>query len=660
MNNTVSPQEFSLKAFFIGLLVSVVLTATNVYLSLKVGLTISAAIPASVAAIILLRGFKNYSIFECNCVQAMASAGEAAVAGAVFVLPAIILIHFWTTFNFWQTVVLLLIGTLLGSLFAIPLRRIFTHSHSLPFPEGLAVATVFEVGEKIGTGFKRLIMGTLIAAVIKIFQTGFQVLVDEIEGWMTYKKIILDINIGISPALLGVGYIVGLEVACSIFMGGVFVWLIGVPIYSYFHPIDLLPSIPQVALYIWGKYLRFIGVGVMLLSGLFTLIRLSRPILQGLAQSIQTLLGQHQEIPQKTEQDISISHIMYGLLAGALLTGFFVFYFCEPMISDFSNHVGWIFVFSLLFIFLAGFIISVMACYLAGLIGVSNLPVSGLTVLCLILLTEIVMQFSRSHLSQQSLMALGAFILVISAIMASLMSAAGMHMQCLKTTQLIKASPYKQELAFLAGLIPSVFIVIPIMQLMFSAYGLAGSTRGVSGGGLPVPQATLMSSTVLGILSTDIPWGMVWLGIGLAIAVIILDEVLRRIHKGRLYPMAFGLGMLLPFSMNVPLFLGGLIAYLADRKLRQLTVPILSTEQRETKKQNGLLLACGFIAGESVAGILLAIPFALTQRADLLKWMPDQYHWIAVLLSVLVFVALVRWLYRAVVIQQCHRECMKS
>ncbi|MBN1684981.1 MAG: oligopeptide transporter, OPT family [Gammaproteobacteria bacterium] len=680
-------REFSLRAILLGCLISLILVGANAYLSLKVGLTIAASIPSAIAAILTLRWFKDHTIFEANIIQAIASSGEAVIAAAVFTIPSLIIFRFWHYFHFWETALLTLLGAFLGILFSIPFRRIFFREQGLLFPEGVATAEILKLSDRESQSpqgsaeetttvpktiethknhkneFTLLIWGGLAATIIKVSQSGLRVLSESIEGWWVKGHALLGYGFDFSPALLGVGYIIGLPATFTIFAGTLVTWLLGLPLYTYFHHTFITHSYHQVAFNVWEHYLRYIGIGVMLLAAVHTLVRLAKPIYQGLALSFYELFQKKktQQWPQY-EQDIPILYVIIGL--AATLIGVFLFLqvsFLHVHLPFKVSHylpvtLSWI------FILIFAFIFTMIAGYLTGLIGSTNMPISGLTVLSLLLssLLLILCCGLTPHRSADAV-AVSAFIIMTNAILTCVMSTAALHTQCLKTSSIIQATPYKQELAFLIGVIPGALIIVPIMQLMFSAYGIAGifPHPGMDPAQmLSAPQATLIAETTLGVLSGHIPWLMVFFGLGLGAVAIGINKFLIPFP-----PMAFGLGMFLPPGISGPLVLGGLIAHLVDKRFRQKNALLaqqleeksltekqfnlkkknLDQQQEHTKRQ-GLLLSCGYIAGESISGIVLAIPFVIAGNDRILTIMPQNFTWIAHIAGMLTFMGLVYWM----------------
>lgn len=647
-----NPIEASMKAILVGILVTIVLAGANTYLSLKVGLTISAAIPAAVSAIIIFRVFDNFTAQECNIVQAMASAGEATVAVTVFMFPALIILGFWHDFHVWQTSILIIIGLVLGILLSIPLRRTFLSEEQLSFPEGLATAEVIKAGSDEDSSCMGLIWGGLVAAAIKFFQSGLKIFAENIQGWYVSKKVVFGFGLGFSPALLGVGYIIGINVAIAIFIGAVAVWGVGIPVYSYLHHVTFAQTLQQTAFTLWADHIRFMGIGVMFVSGVFTLLKLAKPILSGIKYSIVSVMQKKTNAVTREDKDLPFAFVVIGVLAALIGLAVFLGIAYKDILLHFTTHTTLLITVAILFVVVVGMVLVTISCYLTGLIGSTNLPISGMTVLALILLTVMMMgMLGVKHMPHDQAVLLAGFILVVASIIAGIMTSSGMHMQCLKTARLVGGTPYKLQALFLLGVIPAVLIIVPIIRLMIHAYGLTGTPPlpGMNPADmLPAPQATLMAETVFGVLSGSIPWLMIIIGMVFAVAAILVDYVLAALNWGRIFPMALGLGMLLPVYVSGPLVVGGVVAFLVEKKFKVLrNRDAITPGEIAHARKRGLLMACGFVAGESISGILLSIPFAISKSSDVLRVMPASLNWLAVVLGTLVFFGICVWLYRS-------------
>lgn len=655
-----SVPELTVKALVLGFLLAVILAGANAYLGLKVGMTVSASIPAAVISMGLFRVFfRGATILENNIVQTIASAGEALAAGVIFTIPALILLGYWDAFEFWPIVAIGTFGGVLGVLFTIPLRRALIVDAALQFPEGVATAEVLKSGHSGGNDAATLAIAAVAGAVIKLCQTGFHLATDLVSGATQAGRSMFGFASNLAPALLAVGYIVGLNIATLVFVGGLISWLFAIPIFSALADPHTVKSIVgdatgyQAAEAIWSAKIRYLGVGAMATGGLWALIALTRPVRDGIAASIrairETRSGGAASVP-RTERDIPIHVVGFGILALAVpifLTLLWVIDRGALGISGglYAGTIAMAGAFSLI----AGFVFSSVAGYMTGLVGSSNNPISGITIATLLtfaLILAAVLGTSIDFTTHdgRAIIAAGVAILV-GAIVACASAIAGDNLHDLKSGHLIGATPWKQEVALMIGTVGGALIIGPVLQLLFSAYGLGSVLPRPDmdpAGALQAPQATLMKSVAEGVFSGGLPWDMVAIGAVIAVAIIIFDKVLE-VKKARFRApvLAVAVGIYLPIGLSVPIFVGGVVAHLASRKLRQSGAgeAILAQAGRR-----GLLFSAGLITGEALIGIGLAVPFATFQRTDIMALpVPESA---ATVVGVAAFFALSVWLYR--------------
>lgn len=653
--------EITPKVIVLGVILTVVLAAANAYLGLKVGTTVSASIPAAVISMGILRFFKNSNILENTMVQIMASVGEALTAGIAFILPALLILHVWDHFNYWQTVFTGLLGGGLGVLFTIPLRRALLQDKTLRYPEAVAIGNVLKASAKREEGdLRSLTFGGIVGAVIALFQSGFQILTDSFQFWVKSKSAIFGFGLGLSPALIAAGYIVGVNVALSLLVGIFIGWIFGVPILSWHYGIPDAESANQAASFIWRGHIRYMGVGTMLIGGLWTLCTLFKPVVNSMTASFTSLkqirLGQKPE-SLRTERDIPIHYVF---IATALLLIPIFFLIACAIIPDtlgispeFRYFISG---FSTLYILFGGFIFCSVMAYFAGLIGSTNSPVSGLLVSALLVICLILMAFFNLHggFTEEAKEVIGSVVAIGSmVVIGAALSISNDTMQDLKVGQIVGATPWKQQVMLILGVVVSAFIIPPILQLLYNAYGIGGvfPRPGMNPAQmLAAPQAGLMATVAKGAFSHTLEWSMIGIGALIAVVCVVIDEILKKNYGTRLPVLAVGLGIYLPLDSSVPVVIGGVLAYLIQHRLNQIYHRGHASDEVKVNahRHRGLLLACGIVAGASLMGVLLAIPFAWMESADALRIMPENLMPFAGVLSVAVTFVLCAWIYRVV------------
>ncbi len=651
--------EMTWRALIIGTILTIVLAAANAYLGLKVGQTISASIPAAIISMSILRFFRQSNMLENTMVQTMASVGEALISGMTFILPALVILHAWDRFYYWQTVFIGLLGGTLGVLFTIPLRRALLMDKTLRYPEGVAIANVLKANAAKENGdSKELAVGGLVGATISLFQGGFQVLTDTFQYWVKTTHTIFGFGLGLSPALIAAGYIVGINVGISLLVGIFIGWIAGIPILTWVYGIPTDgDTVNSLALIVWRSHMRYIGVGTMLLGALWTLLTLIRPIVYSISSSFKTLQQAKVKgapVTLRTERDIPINYVFWGVIL--LLVPIFIL-IMQAIIPEnvaisntFRICIG---IFSTLYVLIGGFVFCSVSSYFAGLIGSTNTPVSGLLVsallvFCLTLL--LLFGFVGGVHGKEMIgvvLAIGSTVMIGAAIGIS-----NDTMQDLKVGQLLGATPWKQQVMLMVGVLITAFIIPPIFDLLFNAYGIGGvfprpdmnKTQM-----LAAPQAGLMAAVAQGVYTHNLEWGMIGVGAIIAFICIIIDEFLKP-RGNRLPVLAVGLGIYLPLDSSVPIVIGGILSYIVQQRLKRYYDPrdVSSEAKIVSHRHRGLLLACGIVAGSSIMGVLLAIPFAIKQRTDALRIMPDSLQPLAGILSIFVTFLLCAWIYRVV------------
>jgi len=661
--------QITFKAVILGILLSAILAGANAYLGLKVGMTVSASIPAAVISMAILRLFKESNILENNIVQTAASAGESLAAGVIFTLPALILLRYWSDFPFLDTMAIAMFGGVLGVLFTIPLRRALIIEKKLKFPEGVATGEVLKAGTEGGKGIAQIAWAGLAAAFYKLGQTGLKLFSGSVSGSVTTGASIFGMGTELSVALLGVGYIVGLNIAVLVFAGGLISWLFGIPLYmAYANPAEVAEVIGNTsgydaALAIWSQKIRYMGVGAMVVGGIWALISLAKPLKDGILSSWEAVKrarsGEGADM-LRTEKDMPINYVLWGIV-GLAVPIFIVFtQVIDTAHLPVTTGLYWgTMVVGVIFSLVAGFLFASVAGYMAGLVGSSNNPISGVTIATILATSLILLVLLGSQLDfavdTNRAQAAAAAAIVVGAMVACAAAIAGDNMQDLKAGQIVGATPYKQQIMQIIGVVSAALVIAPILSLLFNAYGLGGvlPREGMSMEEmLSAPQATLMQSVAEGVFARNLEWNMIWIGAAIAVGIIILDKVLEAKEVDFRAPvLAVAVGIYLPIELTAPIFIGGIIAWWAAR----VVVKRANKEGADVKKakeqaeRRGLLFSSGLITGEALIGIVLAIPFAIQESTDALRVVPESFAPYADWLGGLAAVFFIIWLYRVAI-----------
>lgn len=652
--------EITLKAVILAIILTVILGAANAYLALKVGNTVAASIPAAVIAMAIFRFFKKSNVLETNLVQTAASAGEGLASIITYVLPALVIIHYWLGFPYWKTMIIIILGGSLGVFFSIPLRRVLLGLKALPFPEGTAIGNVLKASAK-RADIRNLLRGGLGGGIVVLAQTGFRILADHLPLWFRSDNTLFGISLGFNPALLGAGYIIGPISGVTMFAGTFAGWIIGLPILSriYGTPPGVTGTEGMV-MYIWSHHIRYIGVGTMVVAGAWTLLTLLKPITQGILVSFRNFKitdTMHPPILLRTERDMPIKVVLTGIALVLLLTFFFITYLTNTSSLMFSTHVALTTaVISVFYILIMGFISAVIAGYIVGLVGSTNTPLSGIVIINVVLFSLILFPFLGLHVDlkpQANQQAAIAILVLILTIIGAAAVITNENIQDLKAGQMVGATPWKQQVMMLIGVIVAAFSIPPVLNLLYQAYGMGGvfPHPGMDPSQmLPAPQAGLIAALAQGAVGHNLPWSMMITGGIIALVGIGIDEFLKT--KGKRLPvLAVGLGIYLPPMITTPVLIGGLINYFSNRNLQK-RLQTLSTAERKNiiaaKQESSILLACGLVAGASLMGVILAIPFVLKGNSNVLSLVSANFTPIAIILGSAVMVALCVWMYRAV------------
>ena len=631
--------EITIKAFILGMVLSMILGAANAYLGLFAGMTVSASIPAAVVSMAFLKLFRNNNILENNNAQTAASSGEAVAAGAIFTLPALIILGAWQSFDYKWVTIIAVFGGALGVLFTIPLRRSLIVEKKLCYPEGIATAQVLQAGQEGGRGVLCIAKAALAGALFKAGAGALGLWPQAVEGAKEIAGSLLYFGSNLSPALLSVGYIVGLNIAVLIFIGGACNWLVAIPICAGLGDWPVHPqghelagqaiSALEYAARLWSTKTRYLGVGAMLVGGLWTIFHMRASLLSGITGGLKAyrdMTVDHVEIP-RTEKDIPMKWVLV-LIVGSVVPLFLLY---QVFVRDVYVSLTMAAI-----MLVAGFIFSAVAGYMAGLVGSSNNPISGVTIATLVVSSLLLLLLMGKDAPNGPSAAI-----IVGSVICCAAAIAGDNMQDLKTGYILGATPWKQQLVNLAGSVAGALVIAPVMTLLLKAYGFEGQP-GAGPNALPAPQANLMASVAKGVFKGDLPWNYVFAGMAVAVCVIALDLYLQKKGSSFRTPiLAVAIGFYLPFELSVPIFAGGLIHHALKLYNERRNA---NAEEVEGSSRNGLLFASGLITGEALMGIIIAIPIVILAKKHislpLIKDMP-----FGSALGIVLLLGVAYWLY---------------
>tara|TARA_S200000501_G_C20857778_1_gene758435 strand:+ start:593 stop:2434 length:1842 start_codon:yes stop_codon:yes gene_type:complete len=574
MNN-----EITIKAFFLSIFLSIILSSAMTYLGLYAGMTISASIPAAIMSMGILRLFKNSNILENNIVQTAASAGESLAAGVIFTLPALLLVGYWDTISYWEVTKIAMVGGILGALFTVPLRRALILKAQLRFPEGVATAAVLKTGhetnaEKSQESLKLIGLSALVGGVVKLGELAFSIWSSAIGGAVAIKGAIFGMGASLSPSLFSVGYIVGRNIGILAFTGGLISWAVAIPIYSYIYGFEG-DNYFESANIIWNTKIRYLGVGAMVVGGIWSVIQLAKPLIESIQLSLKTL-GETSDNISLEERDLPINYVFIAILAMLV-----------PISLTYYGIIGTWTSAMILSIIMAifGFLFSAVAAYMAGVVGSSNNPISGVTIATILFSSLLIITFFDVDSSKGA-----AAAILIGAVVCCAAAIGGDNLQDLKTGNIVGATPWKQQIMQLVGVVSAALTLGIVLTLLHEAYGIGSSD-------LPAPQAVLMTNVANGVFSGNLEWGMIYAGAVLGIIIILIDQYQAyRNADFRVPILAVAIGIYLPIELTLPIFIGGMINHLANKTAS------------ESGKNNGLLIASGLITGEALMAIFIAVP----------------------------------------------------
>ncbi|MBU6212148.1 MAG: oligopeptide transporter, OPT family [Gammaproteobacteria bacterium] len=612
------PPQLTLRAVALAIVLAMILAAANTYLGLFAGMTIASAIPAAVVSMAVLRLLGGGGILENNIVQTGASAGSSIASGVIFTIPALVILGFWQDFRYSWVLAIAGLGGLLGVLFSVPLRRALIVDQKLAFPEGQAAAEVLKAGENPSQGIRILGIGAVGGAFAKLAAgSGLRLIPDTAASAGFAGKYLAFFGTNLSPALLSVGYIVGLNVGIVVLAGAMLSWNIAIPYYVA----EVLPQQAELAQaaagldpedlagFIWSKQIRYLGVGAMLVGGIWALVSLRHSLLSGVRSGLAAARASAAgEVIAHTEQDLPMKSVLLGILL-----------FTLPLWALYQAIVGSLAV-SLpmtIIMIVTGFLFCSVSAYMAGLVGSSNNPVSGITIATILFSAVVLLVLMGKNSAAGPIAAI-----MIGAVVCCAACIAGDNLQDLKCGYIVGATPWRQQVMLGIGAASSALVMAPVLNLLAQAYGI-GVPSEAHPNPLLAPQATLMASVSKGLFGGQLPWDMIAVGAVIGVGIIVLDEILKaRGASFRTPVLAVAVGIYLPLELMTPIFLGGLLAWTAERRLRRQGLEAAEIERRHRK---GLLFAAGMITGEALMGIAIAVPIVTSGSADVLA-LPSLWH----------------------------------
>ena len=634
-------RELTLRGIVLGGLITLVFTAANVYLGLKLGITFATSIPAAVISMAILKFFADSTIQENNIVQTIASAA-GTLSAIIFVLPGLIMVGWWTGFPFWLSVAIIAIGGVLGVLYSVPLRRALVTGSDLPYPEGVAAAEVLKVGAGVGgaeenrRGLAMIIWSSIVSALYAVLaQT--KIVAAEAARAFGFGAGATTVSTSLSMALIGVGHLVGMAVGIAMLVGLIISWFILVPWQTGLAGLGSAADMETLVGTVFREKVRFIGAGTMGVAAVWTLLRIMGPITRGITSAITASRARRaggQDSLALTERDIPIGIIAGGILVSMVPIALLLSAFAHsgPIAANAAATIS----VSLGYILVAGAIIAAITGYMAGLIGASNSPVSGVGILTVLGISLILAAMFGPNLGLSDSQSLVAFALFVTAIIFGVATISNDNLQDLKTGQLVGATPWRQQVALIIGVLFGSVVIPPILTILNDAFGFQGAP-GAGENALAAPQAALISAIAQGVLGGKLDWNLIGIGALIGVGAIIVDEALRATKRGSLPPLAMGMGMYLPMTLTLLIPVGALLGWLYDKWAdRRATHP-------EFAKRLGVLMATGLIVGESLFGVLFAGIVGATDNDSPLALVTD-FGW-AMPLGLLVFAASIGWLY---------------
>ena len=626
-STTILP-ELTLKAVLLGLFLAAILAVANTFLALKIGVLTASSIPASILSMGVLRYFRKRNLLENNLVQTCASAGEAVAGGIVYTAPALLILHVWAHFPYLQTTAMTLLGGGLGVLFTIPLRRSYMENKELRFPEAQAIAQVLEQSEakESARSFKHLLQAGVLGGLLELAQNGLKLMSDHVNLWLVRGHVVFGFGLGFSATLLGAGYLMGFAVGASILFGAVAAYLGFMPIFSVLHPVS--GAAATAANIIINSDIRYAGIGAMLTAGLLTLIVLIKPFYLSIKESLRSTVRR----TERTERDMPFAVVVTGIVICTLLLAL-LFNNILPLHGLAFATRALCITLACIFVLLVGFIASVICGYFSGLVGVAASPGSsvgiGSILLAALFFAPLLMHF---YIPAKFIQAASAFTAILASLVMGAACVANNNSQDLKVGHILGATPYKQQIMLLLGVLVAGLIVPAAMQLLFNVYGIAGVGAHAGVATLPAPPAAAMAGITAAVLAKHMPLQPLLFGAVFIIVLFILQRLVRA-KSAVLTSMSLigvAIGIYLPLSSSVPLFLGSAVAYFAAKNNTRATT-----------------VACGLVAGAAIMNVLLAIPFAYLHNPEALAIFAGSPHLVSEGLACVATLFVLRYLHVA-------------
>ena len=607
-------KELTFRGIILGALITVIFTASNVYLGLKVGMTFASSIPAAVISMAVLKFFKDSSILENNMVQTQASSA-GTLSSVIFVLPGLLMMGYWQDFPFWQTMLICAAGGTLGVLFTIPLRRAMVVNSDLPYPEGVAAAEILKAGNHADgdSGVKDIAYGGILAGLVAFLTNGLRVMADGASAWIQTGKAAFQLPMGFSLALLGAGYLIGIVGGIAMLIGVILTWGVAVPYFTMSGDIAADASLIDAAMMVWKTKVRFIGVGTIGIAAIWTLLILMKPMIEGMVHSFRMLKGGQAESEHRVDIDLSPKTMIYILIATVVLIVISLHHFiaAAPISPELSILLVVVCTFLAVFI---GFFVAAASGYMAGLVGSSSSPISGIGIISVIVISLVLVSIGNASGLFETVDGqkfLTALTLFTASIVLTTATISNDNLQDLKTGLLVDATPWRQQVALIIGCFVGALVIAPVLEILYHAYGFSGALPRPDmdpSQVLSAPQATLMTTISQGIFTNKLEWTYILTGVVLGAVLITIDSFLKKVSNKvfGLPVIAVGIGIYLPPSINMPVIVGAFLAWFMTRHIAKLG----NKEVSAKAERFGTLFSAGLIVGESLMGVILAFIIA--------------------------------------------------
>ncbi len=607
-------KELTVRGIILGALITVIFTASNVYLGLKVGMTFASSIPAAVISMAVLKFFKDSSILENNMVQTQASSA-GTLSSVIFVLPGLLMMGYWQDFPFWQTMLICAAGGTLGVLFTIPLRRAMVVNSDLPYPEGVAAAEILKAGNHADgdSGVKDIAYGGVLAGLVAFLTNGLRVMADGASAWIQTGKAAFQLPMGFSLALLGAGYLIGIVGGIAMLIGVILTWGVAVPYFTMSGDIAADASLIDAAMVVWKTKVRFIGVGTIGIAAIWTLLILMKPMIEGMVHSFRMLKGGQAESEHRVDIDLSPKTMIYILIATVVLIVISLHHFiaAAPISPELSILLVVVCTFLAVFI---GFFVAAASGYMAGLVGSSSSPISGIGIISVIVISLVLVSIGNASGLFETVDGqkfLTALTLFTASIVLTTATISNDNLQDLKTGLLVDATPWRQQVALIIGCFVGALVIAPVLEILYHAYGFSGALPRPDmdpSQALSAPQATLMTTISQGIFTNKLEWTYILTGVVLGAVLITIDAFLKKVSNKvfGLPVIAVGIGIYLPPSINMPVIVGAFLAWIMTRHIAKLG----NKEVSARAERFGTLFSAGLIVGESLMGVILAFIIA--------------------------------------------------